>query len=110
MAEQVEQVQIVRINAAAEHRRREVHGITVVIAAMGGVAAACAVVPLVDNLVGALVIGAVLAVVARTTVRWVARRVRWWFEDRADARAAAAWRAERAALQTTGADTDRVAA
>jgi hypothetical protein len=106
MAEQVEQVQIVRINAAVEHRQREIRTITVVIVVVNGVAAAGALVPLVDNLAGALVIGLAVTAALMLMVRWVARRVRWWFEDRADARTAAAWRA--AARHRV--DSDRVAA
>ena len=99
-----EQVRIVRIDAAVEHRRAEVRRIMAVIGAVCGVAAVGAVVPIVDSIAGAVVIVAIVAVVAVAMMRWVARRVRWWFEARADARIAAAWRAEH---QDAGVGADR---
>lgn len=103
-----EQVQIVHIDAATERRRQVVRRITMAIAAVNGLAAAGAVVPLVNNVAGVLTIGALLAAVAMLTVRWVTRRVRWWLEDRADTQAAAAWHVEHAAHRFIGADTDQV--
>jgi ABC-type transport system involved in cytochrome bd biosynthesis fused ATPase/permease subunit len=86
-------VRVVAANPIAEHRARETRLITGVIAAVCAVANACAVIPAVDDLVTALVLAALVTVLAVVVLRWVVRRVRWWFEDRADARTAAAWRA-----------------
>lgn len=109
MNEQMGQVRIVRPDAAAEHRRREVRAITATIAVICTVAMACAVFPAVDNLVTAAVVTLVASMVGGLLLRWVARRVRWWFEDRADERAAARWRADRAAERAAHAEPVGVA-
>lgn len=97
----------VRPDTMADHRRREVRTITGVIAAVKAVAVVGAVVPWVDNLATAVVFGVLALVVVVLVGRWVARRVRWWFEDRHDARIAEQWRADHAA-PVAAADADPV--
>src|SRR5687768_8699213 len=96
-------VRIVR-PTMTEHRNREVRGWTLAFAAVKGVATACALVPAVDSLMTAVVIAALVAVVGGLVLRWVLRRVRWWFEDRADARTAEQWRARHASALLVGAE------
>jgi hypothetical protein len=105
MSETVETtvVRVVR-PTMAEHRSREVRGWTFAFATIKGVATACAIFPAVNSLTTALVIAAIVAVVGGLLLRWVARRVRWWFEDRADARTAAEWRALHAPVLGTAAE------
>jgi hypothetical protein len=104
-----EQVWTVRVDPAAEHRRREVHSISVGIVVVMSAAAASAIVPVVDSVMSAVVIAVVAAVVVAVVARWVARRVRWWFEDQADARVAAAWRTQHAEASAAAADWAGVA-
>lgn len=87
-------VRIVTTNPMADHRTREVRVITTAIAAVCALAAGCAIVPAFDSLIDTVTGAAVVALVVGGGLRWIARRVRWWIEDRADARTAAAWRAE----------------
>lgn len=87
-------VDVERPDSVAEHRRREVRAITAVVLVVNGVAAACAIVPALNDMVTGLVLAVVAAVTGVLGLRWVLRRLRWWFEDRDDARTADAWRAE----------------
>lgn len=87
-------VPVVRPDSVAEHRCREVRAITAVVLVVNGVAAACAIVPAVNDVVTGLVLAAVAAVVGVLVLRWAVRRLRWCFEDRDDARIAEMWRAE----------------
>jgi hypothetical protein len=83
-------------NSFREHRRREARLITTALAVLGAVGFTAAVVPAVERTIttGLLVAATVLVLVL--TVRVVARRLRHRREDRADALAAARWRAEHA--------------
>lgn len=89
-------VRIVAGHPMAEHRADEARLITGVLAAVCALAAGCAILPALDNLVTALVLTTIAAVLGAGVVRWVIRRVRWWFEDHADARTAATWQAQHA--------------
>ncbi len=89
-------VRIVAANPVAEHRAREARTITAIIAVICAVANACAIVPAVDHFVTAVMAAVAATAITVAVIRWAARRVRWWFEDRADARTAATWRAQHA--------------
>jgi hypothetical protein len=56
-------VRIERPDSMAEHRRHEVRAITAVVLVVNGVAAACAIVPAVNDVVTGLVLAVVAAVV-----------------------------------------------
>src|SRR5262245_26522271 len=94
--------------AVAEHRRREVRAITVVLLVVNMVAAACAIVPAVNDVVTGLVWAAVAAGVAVLVLRWVVRRVQWWFEDRHNARIAVQRRAAHSAPTVGARSTERI--
>jgi hypothetical protein len=87
-------VRIVAANPIAEHRARETRLITGALTAVCTLAAGCTLVPALDDLVTALIVTVLVAGTGVAVLRRVARRVRWWVEDRADARTAAAWRAQ----------------
>lgn len=75
-------------------RAREVRTITSFFVAIGAIGCASAVVPAVEQTVTAVFIAIAVFAMAIAAIRYAARRIREHFEDRADARTAAAWRAE----------------
>jgi hypothetical protein len=77
-----------------EHRAAEARRVTLAFSVIKAVALACVIFPAFGVLVDHLAVGAIVAVLVGWALRIGARRVRWWFEDRADAATAAAWRAE----------------
>jgi protein-S-isoprenylcysteine O-methyltransferase Ste14 len=83
-------------NTFQAHRRHEARAITAVLTLVVGVGFAAAVVPAVEHTIttGLLALGVLVTLVA--AVRLLARWVRHRREDRADALAAAAWRARHA--------------
>jgi hypothetical protein len=87
-------VQIVAANLVAEHRAREARLITAALTAVCALAAGCAILPALDDLMTTAVVALIVAATAVGALRWATRRVRWWAEDRADTRTAAAWRAQ----------------
>src|SRR4051794_18468851 len=87
-------VRIVAGNPIAECRAREARLVAAVLAMVCALAAGCAILPALDNLVTTAVVALAAVAVFVAVLRWVARRVRWWAEDRADARTAATWRAQ----------------
>jgi hypothetical protein len=96
-------VRIVAGNLVAEHRAREVRLITAALTAVCALAAGCAILPALDDLVTAAVVALAVAATAVAVLRWATRRMRWWAEDCADARTAALWRAEHAVHVDAGA-------
>jgi hypothetical protein len=76
-------------------RASEANLITAGVAVVIGVGWVGGQVPGVGDAIGALVVGALLGLVAAVLLRWVARRVRWYREDREDERIVALRRAER---------------
>ncbi len=77
-----------------QHRRTQDRAVTLASLAFSGVGLAGALSPAVEHAITTALVAVVVLVLLVVGARWVARRLREHREDRADALAAAVWRAE----------------
>jgi hypothetical protein len=88
-------VVIVRPDRSMRRQRAdEVNLITAVLVVVCGTGWLSGLVPVVGDVVGAVVVAALLSAVGVVLLRWAVRRVRWYVEDREDDRLVALRRTE----------------
>jgi hypothetical protein len=87
-----------------QNRSREASVVATWFAALCGLGFVSSFIPAVEQAVSSLLWTIAGAVVLTGATWWIARRVRWYREDREDEQLAATWRAEHAAEATTARD------